>query len=399
MQAKMKSRFMLIASALGLIFLSFSAGLIGTVFGGRINQNLSQNTTLGNGTITNLTITNEDSPITQVAETASKSVVSIVVSKELSRYQNYDPFDFLFPGETETEQSEPELQQVGAGTGFIVTKDGLIVTNRHVVDDEDANYTVVLNDGTQLEAKVIGRDSILDIAIVKVESATELPVLKFGDSSKLKVGQTVVAIGNSLGEFSNTVSSGIISGLSRSIIAGGNMNDQERLDGVLQTDASINPGNSGGPLLDLSGNVIGVNVAVARDAENIGFAIPINSVVQVVNSVIEFGEIVRPYLGIRYQNLTESIAKEANLPVSKGAWIVPNGNRSEGPAILPNSPAAKAGLRAGDIILKVNGVELSESIPLQSELQKYKVNDEITLSILRGESTQEVKVKLEKRPS
>lgn len=369
-------------ASLSVIGLSFLAGLGGSLLGLNIKQlNSAASTTVVQTTV-------DSSEIIEVAEAASKSVVSIVVTKDLPKYERY--FDFYSDTDGETEE-----QTVGAGSGFIITQEGLIVTNRHVVSDEDANYTVVLNDGSKFSAEVIGRDTILDIAIVKIEAGEDLPTLELGDSASIKVGQTVVAIGNSLGEFSNTVSSGIISGLSRSILASSGEDVPERLSGVLQTDASINPGNSGGPLLDLRGKVIGVNVAIAQDAENIGFAIPINAVKQVVDSVIEFGEIVRPYIGIRYQEVTPDLAKQEDLPVEAGAWII---DGEEDPGILPNSPAAKAGLKVGDIITAINGSKLDDDSPLQTVVQEYKVGEEITLTVIRGEQELEIKVTLEKRP-
>lgn len=380
-------------------FIAFTSGIAGAWLMLRLNNRLGfANDGNSSPNINNVQITREDSEIINVAEQASPAVVSIVVTKDLPRYESYYRNFGLTPDEDELQQ-----QQVGAGSGFIISEDGLIVTNRHVVSDVEANYTVVLNDGSKLDAKVIGRDTVLDIAIVKVETDKQLSVLKLGESASIKVGQTVVAIGNSLGEFSNTVSTGIISGLSRSIIAGDRSGSGgERLEGVIQTDASINPGNSGGPLLDISGNVIGVNVAIAQDAENIGFAIPIDGVKQVVDSVNEFGEIVRPYIGVRYQEVTPELAKQNNLPVEYGAWIVPQtgqaqGSQSSEPAIIPDSPAAKAGLRAGDIILEINGVKLQGDVSLQSEVQKYKVGDTVEVKLLRGDNEQTVNVTLAKR--
>ncbi len=376
-----------------LVGLSFVAGLIGAGLGSRIfvkGAGERENIT------SNIEITDESSAIIDVAESASPAVVSIVITKDLPIYEDWDAWDF-FRGEPRSQLGTEETQ-VGSGSGFIISTDGLIITNRHVVEDAAANYTVVLNDGSQFPATVIDRDTILDIAIIEIEPGYDLPYLQFGDSSALKIGQRVIAIGNSLGEFSNTVSAGIISGLSRSIIAGGN-GTTERLEGVIQTDASINPGNSGGPLLDITGKVIGVNVAVAADAENIGFAIPINSIVQIVESVTEFGEIRRPYLGVRYQMITD--AEENEYPVTYGARIANDLQLTDGsiqPAIEPGSPAAKAGLKPGDIILEINGQRLDSGNTLQAEIQKYAVGDSIDLKYLRDGEEKVVQIILTERP-
>lgn len=389
----MPKRFIAIAGVLSgcVIITSFFAGLGGAWIGGRI---LDRNQNDGTGTQT-VQITNEDSQVIDVAEEASPAVVSIVVTKDLDQYEDSDPFDFY----SNRNRSTPgEETQIGAGSGFIISKEGLILTNRHVVNDTQANYTVVLNDGTKYTAEVIGRDALLDIAVVKIETDEDLPTLNFADSSQIKVGQFVIAIGNSLGEFSNTVSTGIISGLSRSIVAGDrDGGTQERLEGVIQTDASINPGNSGGPLLDINGNVVGINVAIASDAENIGFAIPINAVRQVVDSVVEFGEIVRPYIGVRYTNITEEYAKQNNLPVNYGAHISTSTD-PKNPGVIAGGPADKAGLKAGDIITEVNGKKLTDGVTLQDEGQKYKVGDKIQLKYFRGKEEKTVEVTLEKRP-
>lgn len=372
-----------------IVISSFFAGIGGVWVGNRVwntNQAGPQNQTVK--------INTEDSQVINVAEQASPAVVSIVVTKDLPQYEDYDPFDGFYS--TPRRSLPDEETQVGAGSGFIISKEGLILTNRHVVNDEDANYTVVLNDGTKYTAEVIGRDTILDIAVVKIDADDDLPILQFADSSQIKVGQFVIAIGNSLGEFSNTVSTGIVSGLSRSIIAGDGGGSSERLEGVIQTDASINPGNSGGPLLDILGNVIGINVAIASDAENIGFAIPINAVKQVVDSVVEFGEIVRPYIGVRYTNITKEYAEVNNLSVEAGAHIGASTDKAN-PAIIPNSPAAKADLRSGDIIIEVNGEKLTKEVTLQDAVQKYKVGDTIQLKFLRGDEEKIVEVTLEKR--
>lgn len=383
-----------------IVILSFGAGIFGSIVG---NVFFSRNNPLtGQSSVINPTqVVDEQSAIIDVAKSASPAVVSIVISKDLPKYQMYDPYYGFGMPNSGSNQSQTEKQQVGAGSGFIVSKDGLIITNRHVVDDTSASYTVVLNDGTKYDATVVGRDSVLDIAVIKIKVDSDLPFLSLGDSAQIKIGQSVIAIGNSLGEFSNTVSSGIISGLSRSIVAGDQFSgSSETLNGVIQTDASINPGNSGGPLLDISGNVIGVNVAVAQNAENIGFALPIDSVKRVIDSVNKYGEIVTPYIGVRYQIITASIAKQNSLSVDYGAWVLPASQTTKAnPSIVKDSPAEKAGLKAGDIILEVNGDQINSTNTLQDEVQKYQVGDTITLKVLRGGDNQTIRLTLEKRPA
>lgn len=380
----MKKRTLFILSLIILITTSVAA-VFGGVVGGLavvylapdLGLNLISTEESGNTNITtaNVSIVNEESVIVDVAEQSSDSVVSIVISRQLTRLER----NYL--GVTEEGET-----QVGSGSGFIISEDGLIVTNSHVVDEEDSTYTVVFNDGSTIEAEIIDRDPLLDIAILKIDPEQtdfEIKPLPLGNSDSIKVGQSVIAIGNSLGRFSNTVSTGIISGLSRDIVASSeDGSNAERLTGVIQTDASINPGNSGGPLLDVEGNVIGVNVAVAEDAENIGFAIPIDLVMPAIESVEEYGEIRRPILGVRYQEITPSIAAEENYPVQYGA-IIEEGTDGES-GIVEGSAAEKAGLQEGDIIVGINGVMLDNTTTLQKEIQKLSVGDEITITYYRN---------------
>lgn len=377
-----------------IISCAFIAGIGGGLLGSKIS---TQTDGLPYVNTQNVTITNENSAIIDVAEQASPAVVSIVITKDLPVYQSQSPlYEYLYPNRRNSDPAETEKTQIGAGSGFIISEDGLILTNRHVVSDDTADYTVVLNDGTSFAATVIDRDTILDIALIKIETEQQLPFLSFGDSDSIKIGQQVIAIGNSLGEFSNTVSTGIVSGLGRSITAGDGSGASELLSGIIQTDASINPGNSGGPLLDISGNVIGVNVAIAQNAENIGFAIPINAVKQVVESVQQYGEIIRPYLGVRYQMLDADVAQTNRLSVEYGAWIVLDPTATE-PSVIPESPADKAGLKPGDIILEIAGQKVTVDNDLSKIIQQYKVGDSVQLKYLRGEKENIVEVRLEKR--
>jgi S1-C subfamily serine protease len=263
-----------------------------------------------------------------------------------------------------------------------------------VVDDENLDYSVLLNNEESYVAKVLAIDPITDLAVLKIE-AENLPIVELGDSSDLKVGQTVIAIGNALGEYSNTVSTGVISGLSRLVVAG-NYREAEQLVGVIQTDASINPGNSGGPLLDIRGRVIGINTAIVKGAQNIGFAIPVDSIKSPVNSVKEIGEIVRPWLGVRYISISKQLAEKNNLEVQNGA-LISKGDTLEDSAISPSSPADIAGLRENDIILEINGEEITQTKPLIYLISKYNPNDEITLTILRQGERLEVNLILSSR--
>lgn len=353
-------------------------------------------------------VVEEESAIISVVEKVSPAVVSIIASRDLSQIKKdfnpreefffrqffgEDEFDSLFPSYP---NSDPDAgsQEVSSGSGFIISSDGFIVTNGHVVEDENLDYSVLLNNDETYEAEVLAIDPITDLAILKIE-VDNLPIVELGDSSNLKVGQSVIAIGNALGEYSNTVSTGVISGLSRKIVAG-NYREAEQLVGVIQTDASINPGNSGGPLLDISGKVIGINTAIARGAQNIGFAIPVDSIKGPINSVKDSGQIVRPWLGIRYININERLAKKNNLEVENGALIA-RGETLEDLAISPGSPADKAGLKENDIVLAINGEEITQSKPLIYLISKYNPGDEVVLTILRQGEEEKISLTLSSR--
>ena len=335
--------------------------------------------------------------VIKAVEQASPAVISIVISKYVPVIEQcpYNPFSDLPPefqqffGGGDFQFYQPcqkgtQLQEIGGGSGFIISSDGLIVTNRHVVSDQKAEYTVFTNDGKKYDAKVLALDTNRDLAVIKI-SANNLPTLSLGDSDSIKLGQTAIAIGNALGEFRNTVSVGVISGLSRSVTASG-AGFAETFEGLIQTDAAINQGNSGGPLLNLKGEVIGINVAMVSGAQNINFAVPINQVKKAIESVQTTGRIITPYLGVRYTTDTNS----------GGALVQGDKNN---PAVIPNSPAAKAGVQAGDVIIEVNGEKLSQNESLSSLLQKHNVGDTVTLKVLRNGKETEIQVKLEERPS
>ncbi len=352
----------------------------------------------------------EESAVVAAVEKVSPAVVSIIVTKDLPVVERYysdsfgdsdffrqffgDSFgDFFGGGAPQYRQNGTAKREVGGGTGFILSPDGYIITNKHVVIDEEAEYTVLMNDETKHEAKILARDQLNDIAILKIEGK-DLPCVELGDSLGLKVGQSVIAIGNALGEFRNTVSTGVISGLSRSVTAGGVGIGTEQLIGVIQTDASVNPGNSGGPLLNIAGQAIGINTAVAQGAENIGFAIPINEVKNAFQSVKENGRIIRPWLGIRYALINKEIAEANKLSVDYGALII-RGEEQTDLAVIPGSPADKAGLEENDIILEIGGQKINEDNPLIKAISRFKVGDEIELKILHKGGEKRVKVVLE----
>lgn len=370
------------------IVFSTTLGLFAGVVGSRLNNNNSDS---------NLQLVNQQDAIVNAVNKASDSVVSIVVSQKQSDLfkSTKIPLEYYLirPDEELENETSDELIAVAGGSGFIVSSDGLIITNRHVVDEETASYSVVFKSGEEYNAKVLAKDTLLDIAFLKIET-TNLKPLEFGDSSKIQVGQSAIAIGNALGEYSNSVSAGIISGLGRSITARDSFsNSSEQLYNVIQTDASINSGNSGGPLLDINGRVIGVNVAVATDAQGIGFAIPSNVVVDLIERLKTDGEIIRPKLGVRFKMITKSIKNDLNLNVDSGALIV-KGDTSSEPAIVEKSAAQIAGLLEDDIITKVNSEELSINNPLNIVIQQYKVGDTVNLTVIREDKTLNIKATL-----
>lgn len=344
-----------------------------------------------------------DRAVTETVERVNPAVVSIVVSKDVPVLEQYleefnpfggffgDGFLFRVPG---VREKGKEKREVGGGSGFLVSKEGLVVTNKHVVDDENAEYTVLLNDGKKVGAKVLAKDPSLDLAVLKLTEGDGYPFLEFGTSANLKLGQSVIAIGNALGEFRNSVSVGVVSGLARSLVAGDGMGGSEALEGVIQTDAAINPGNSGGPLLDLSGRVIGVNIAVAQGSENIGFALPSDAVKGAVESVAKEGRIVRPFIGVRYMMITPEFAKANKLSVDYGV-LVSRGETREDLAVIPGSPADKAGIEENDIILSINGVKLEGDISLASVIRSKNVGDMVRLEIIHDGTKKTVEVLLE----
>lgn len=325
-------------------------------------------------TITQKLKLEESSKVIDAVEKVNPSVVSIIATAEVAGFFNT----------TSTERS--------AGTGFIVTSDGLIMTNKHVVSNASAKYMVYLNTGKSYAAAIQSTDPFNDLAIIKIE-AKDLPVVDFGNPDDMKNGQTVIAIGNALGEFQNTVTTGILSAKERTITATDASGlSQEKLEGLLQTDAAINSGNSGGPLLNLEGQVIGINVAVAQQAENIGFAIPSTLAQSAMESIKRTGKIIRPYMGVRYVSLNPEISKSNNISVDYGAYIYTT--TLSQPAVVPGSPADQAGIKQGDIITAINSEKIDATHSLTRLMQKYQPDDEIELTYLRNGQENKVKVKL-----
>lgn len=356
------------------------------------------------------TIITQEEQIVKTVKEASPSVVSIIVTDDLPvlKRKNTDPFqqffeDSPFGGGFEQfrfnipqyEQEGTEKRKIGGGTGFVIDSSGLIVTNKHVVSQQGADYTVLTNDGEKLSAEVLARHPARDLAILKVNK--KLPALQLGNSEKLQLGQKVIAIGNALGEFRNTVSTGVVSGLGRQITAQGGRR-AEKLNEVIQTDAAINRGNSGGPLLNLKGEVIGISTAMAQAAENIGFAIPINQVKSSINQVKKEGRITVPFLGVRYVILNESIAEANNLPSDYGALIV-RGESAGQVAVVPGSPADKAGLSANDIILKLDGEKITQKNSLAEIIIKKEVGERVEIEYLHQGEKKTTTVNLSERSS
>jgi S1-C subfamily serine protease len=314
----------------------------------------------------------ESSAIIDVAAKAGPSVVRIFE-------QGVDPNSI-----DQTQQTE------GIGSGIIYDPNGWILTNRHVVSGA-SSLTVELKDGTQYPGKVYGVDTLTDLAIVKVE-ATGLPAATIGDSDGLKVGQLVVAIGSPLGTFSNTVTSGIVSAVGRSIDTDGGT-----LRNLIQTDAAINPGNSGGPLLDATGSVVGINTAIAKDASGIGFSIPVNIARPIMRQAVAGQELKRPYVGIHFQQINAQVAKDGKLPVKEGAWVQPDPSSSD-PAVVPGGPADKGGVKDGDIITKINDQPIDTLHPLDMVLSQFAPGDTVTLTVLRDGASRTVQITLGTRP-
>lgn len=332
----------------------------------------------------NVRVVTEESVTIDIVKEAGPSVVT--VAEEVDPTQPRSPFDYFF---NTPEEGANEPQSIG--TGFVVNSDGLIVTNKHVVSGKQ-EYVVISNDEKIYPVERIYRDPLNDIALLQIDPSANpgerLPALELGDSSQLQVGQYVIAIGTALGEFSNTVTTGIISGLGRGITAGSPYEGSvERLDNVIQTDAAINPGNSGGPLLNSSGQVIGVNTAVSAAGQNIGFAIPINTIKASLENFNETGRFDRAYLGVAYQMVTSDIAALNDIP--QGAYVQ---------EVIQGTSADEAGIQEGDIITEIDGQRINDETQLAVLIGQKQVGDSITLTIYRDGETLELDAILQVAP-
>lgn len=363
---------------------SIAAGFIGGAISNRLYVEGSVNN--ASDATKQQIVSTEAEVISSVAKEVGQSVVSIDVTAQAVAQ---DFFGF-----------QRQTEQQSAGTGVIVSESGYIVTNKHVVPVGTDTVKVTLYDGTIMDAEVTARDPRNDIAFIKIIDKKDkvLKAAKMGDSSKIQVGDKVITIGNALGQFQNTVTSGIISGFGRDITAG-DSTGAEDLTNLIQTDAAINRGNSGGPLVNLSGEVIGINTAItgSDNGQSLGFSIPVNDIKNQITSVVDKGKIERPYLGVQYRAIDDRFAFVYNLPVKRGAYLPPSEDGVSSP-IVKDSPAEKAGLQEKDIIVKIDDIAIDEKNDLVSILGSKKVGEVITLTILRDGEEKKIDVKLELTP-
>ncbi|HBG81491.1 TPA: hypothetical protein DDW69_01480 [candidate division CPR2 bacterium] len=360
-----------------IVALCIVISLVGGILGGIVfsSSNNTGNNFFNAGTSKTENVqVSVTSGITEVVNKVSPAVVSIT-SEHLTR-------GFWGPYTSKS-----------SGTGFVVTAEGLVITNKHVVEDANASYSVFTNDGTEYPAKVKAQDPLSDIAFLQMEKANDLKTIDLGDSDELQVGEPVIAIGNALGQYQNSVTTGIVSGVGRALPVGDSESGQvNSLDNVIQTDAAINPGNSGGPLVNIRGQVIGINTAIDQSGQNIGFAIPINSVKTALKSVQSTGKVIRPIIGISYISITKDLAKKNNLSVNEGALVYVSGNS---PALKPGSPAEKAGIKENDIITKINDTKIDAKHSLSSTVREHSVGETIKITLIRDSKEMKVDVKLE----
>lgn len=340
------------------------------------------------------------SQIVQIAKKVCPAVISVIVSKDLPKAENFYSFGFggkeyVMPKFEKGEKNKMQKMQIGGGSGFLISKDGYVFTSNHVVSDTTADYTVVVDPKHKYPAKVLSRNPINDTAVLKIEG-NDFPFLKMINSDNIELGQEVLAVGNALGEFTDTLSTGIVSGLSRFITAfGGADHQMQNLRGLIQTDAAINPGNSGGPLVNMRGEVIGINTAMIMGAQNIGFAIPINYAKKDWEEVKKFGKIIMPFLGIKYVLISKQMAEANKLPVEYGALVVREA-LGESP-VIEGSAADKAGIKEWDIILECNGEKITAENTLAHILQKCKIGQETTFKVLRDKEEIMLKAEMQEK--
>lgn len=385
-------KLVVIAIAVSVVFGFLAGSIPGFYFYSQIQK--QENAVLEKECISS---DNQEEKIVKIIEEVSPAVVSIIISKDVPIYEQYyvNPFGPLFEILVpQQRQIGTEQREIGGGTGFIVSKDGMILTNKHVVADDKAEYTVFTNNGKKYTAKILAKDPVQDIAVLKIESDEPFPFVRLGDSDQIKLGQTAIVIGNALGEYENTISVGVISGLGRTITASGE-GIVETLEDTIQTDAAINRGNSGGPLLNLNGEVIGINTATVLDAQSIGFSIPINNAKRDIEQVKEIGKIIYPFLGVRYLLVNDSIKEENNLSVNYGALIT-KGENGE-PAVSAGSAAQKAGLKEGDIILEINSEKITSDNSLAKIITKLNPGDKVSLKVLKDKEEKNIEVVLGER--
>lgn len=349
-----------------VVIVGSASGYLGSWFEDEFNTTPTTSVLNSSKDDGNAVVTADEESIAAVAKAVSPSIVSILTtSQQVSRYYNQS------------------YEQQGAGTGMIVTADGYIMTNKHVIDGADKVSVVLPSGETYENVQVMGSDPLNDVAFLKIKNVKGLPAVELGDSKTIRIGQSVVAIGNALGQYQNTVTSGIVSGTGRPIIAssdGTGEGETESLSDLIQTDAAINSGNSGGPLLNLKGQVIGINTAVASDAQGIGFAIPIGAAKGILEHLVETGKVERAYLGVQYVSINAQVKEEYDLPVNQGDYVT----ASNGKSVQTDGPADKAGIKGGDIITKVNGVKVGEVASVASLISEYRPGDKVQITVLRS---------------
>lgn len=372
MQQKKKKRALIILAVIAGVWLVVGAGVLGAWLSSQATQ---KNNSLTSGVDGNQVVTEDEADLANIVKKVGPTVVSVVTTQT-------------------TGSGRFQTTSEGAGTGIIVSADGYILTNRHVVQDA-RTLEIINSEGERYsDVTLIGSDPLNDIAILKIKGAKDLPAAELGDSGTVRVGQRVIAIGNSLGQYQNTVTSGIISGLGRPVTAATDelgMN-VESLTDLLQTDAAINPGNSGGPLINMAGQVIGINTAIVSDAQSVGFAIPINAARGIIRGVLADGTIQKAYLGVQFVAITPDIRAELNLSERNGA-LVKSGTSGQA-AVISGGPADKAGIQEGDIITKVDDRVVGEQGGLGSLIAEFLPGEKVTLTIIRDGKTQEVSVTL-----